>query len=184
MKDVPGLKISKLDAARRQLETAVTLYFHEADPVSIHTLAAAAYDVLRDLCRARGTALMIKDWVADYVKPEFVREIRDALNASQNFLKHADRDSDAILALEPGQAEFLLLDACWAYRRLASERLLILGVFEARASLTWASTFLTYDGMETIPSESRERWAGLSRQAFFDQFLSVAYEASVKRPDA
>jgi hypothetical protein len=30
------LQVSKLDAARRQVETAIRLYFAEADPVSIH----------------------------------------------------------------------------------------------------------------------------------------------------
>jgi hypothetical protein len=145
-----SVKISKLDAARRQLETAIILYFHEGDPISIHTLAGAAYEVLRGLNKARGGPPMIKDWVADYIKPEFVNEIRTALNASQNFLKHADRDADAVLEYEPGQADFLLLDACWAYRRLAGEHLPLLGVFELRAAITWARRFVTYKGTETI----------------------------------
>jgi len=41
----PKLKISKLDAAKRQLETAIRLYFNEADPVSVHTLAGAAHTI-------------------------------------------------------------------------------------------------------------------------------------------
>ena len=48
------LRLTKLDAARRQLETAVRLYFHEGDPVSTHTLAAAAYNVLRALNKRQG----------------------------------------------------------------------------------------------------------------------------------
>ena len=39
--DLQKLHVTKLDAARRQLETAITLWFHDGDPVSIHTLAAA-----------------------------------------------------------------------------------------------------------------------------------------------
>ena len=35
------LLITKLEAACRQLNTAVRLYFFEADPISVHTLAAA-----------------------------------------------------------------------------------------------------------------------------------------------
>lgn len=45
------LHISKLDSARRQLETAVRLFFVDGDPVSVHTLAAAAGEVLADLAR-------------------------------------------------------------------------------------------------------------------------------------
>jgi hypothetical protein len=38
--------ITKLDAARRQLETAIKLYFDEGDPGSIQTLCSAAYNGL------------------------------------------------------------------------------------------------------------------------------------------
>lgn len=48
------LRLSKLDAARRQLETATKLYFEHGDEVSIHTLAAAAYSVIRDINEHRG----------------------------------------------------------------------------------------------------------------------------------
>ena len=41
--------LSKLDVARRQLETAIRLYFYDGDFVSTHTLAAAACKVLNDL---------------------------------------------------------------------------------------------------------------------------------------
>lgn len=32
--------VTKIDAARRQLEVAVLLYFNDRDPLAIHTLAA------------------------------------------------------------------------------------------------------------------------------------------------
>jgi hypothetical protein len=32
------VRVTKLDAAKKQLETAIMLYFHDGDPVSIHTL--------------------------------------------------------------------------------------------------------------------------------------------------
>jgi hypothetical protein len=41
--------VNKLEAARRQLETAITLYFAEDDEVSIATLAGAAYGLIRDI---------------------------------------------------------------------------------------------------------------------------------------
>jgi len=62
------LHLSKLDAALRQLETAVTLYFHSSDPISIHTLTAAAYNVLQGIKKHRGAGFqMFKD--ADMVYP-------------------------------------------------------------------------------------------------------------------
>lgn len=47
-------RVAKLDAAKRQLETAIRLYFASADPVSIHTLTAAAYQLLLDLNKKAG----------------------------------------------------------------------------------------------------------------------------------
>lgn len=52
-------KVSKLDAAKRQLGTAIRLYFSDGDPVSIHTLTAAAYNILRDVTKQKGVELML-----------------------------------------------------------------------------------------------------------------------------
>jgi len=54
MTTVQKLTISKLDAAKRQLETVIRLYFVHGDPVSIHTLTSAAYNVIRDVNKKRG----------------------------------------------------------------------------------------------------------------------------------
>lgn len=40
--------ISKLDAAYRQLNTAIFLFFQDKDPVSVHTLVGAALEVLNN----------------------------------------------------------------------------------------------------------------------------------------
>ena len=53
------LKVSKLDAAKRQLETAIRLYFSNGDPVSIHTLVAAAYAILHDVTGRKGADPML-----------------------------------------------------------------------------------------------------------------------------
>ena len=44
-----SIVIAKLDAAKRQLQTAIALFFDDGDPISIHTLACAAYDVIDDV---------------------------------------------------------------------------------------------------------------------------------------
>jgi len=116
------LKISKLDAAKRQLETAIILYFHEADPVSIHALASAGYDVLNDLNRRTGgTPMMIKDRFINEIKPEHRKMLLAKINKARNFFKHASRDSDTSLDFSPGQSELLLLDACDKYRQISNE---------------------------------------------------------------
>jgi hypothetical protein len=177
------VNISKLDAARRQLETAVTLYFHDGDPVSIHTLTGAAYEILLNLTRAKGETTMIKDLVKDYIKPQFVKELSRKLNEAQNFFKHADKHPDAILTtFEPEQTNLLLLDACWTYRRLSGERLPLLHVFETWASVTWGKNFITYVGMSEADHETFEELAALSRSDFFTKILPVAYAVAMGKP--
>lgn len=46
--------ITKLASAERQLRAAIRLFFAEEDELAIHTVAAAAYQVLADLKRHRG----------------------------------------------------------------------------------------------------------------------------------
>jgi hypothetical protein len=175
------VNISKLDAARRQLETAITLYFHEGDPVSIHTLTGAAYEVLQHLNRAKGGEPMIKDSLKDRVKPQFVRDISRKLNEAQNFFKHADKDPDEVLtAFTSGQTEYLLLDACWAYCRLTGERLPVLNVFEKWASVTFAKNAVMYDPKDDL--QLPKKLGTLRRHEFFTQLLPVAYAVSVGRP--
>ena len=56
------MEITTLEAAKRQLRTAVELYFADDDPVSIHTLVGASYQILQDLNKkADGPAMIIKE---------------------------------------------------------------------------------------------------------------------------
>ena len=82
------LFISKLDAARRQLESAIFLYFNEADPVSIHTLTAAAYNILKDLSAKRiGSAMFVKGLILNFIKEEYRDEMHKKIYEAENFFK-------------------------------------------------------------------------------------------------
>ena len=52
----PEIQTTKLDAARRQLETAIALLFNDGDAISTHTLAYAAFGVLKDVAAHRGAS--------------------------------------------------------------------------------------------------------------------------------
>jgi len=47
------LKVSKIEAARRQIELSIRLLFHNEDPIGIHSLASAGFRILRDLGKTR-----------------------------------------------------------------------------------------------------------------------------------
>ena len=116
-------KISKLDAAKRQLEVAIRLYFHFGDPVAIHTLTAAAYNVLKDINSDRGgkQVLMKGQLAKEFIRPEYQKEVIRKLNEAENFFKHADRDPQGVLKFRPRQSEFLLWEAVEIYQRLTGE---------------------------------------------------------------
>jgi len=101
------VRLSKFEAARRQLETAIKLYFADGDEVSIHTLAAAAYSLIQDINEHRRGEPMLKD--LHLLLPDaLAREFRRYVNRPENFLKHADKDPDGVGELEPKWTEVLI----------------------------------------------------------------------------
>ena len=79
--------VSKLEAARRQLETAVRLYFASQDDVAIHTLAAAAHQVLADLKKAQGGSPTISEYLLSFASPELRKSALRHIATPENFLK-------------------------------------------------------------------------------------------------
>src|SRR3990172_5794744 len=164
---------SKLDAARRQLETAVRLYFSEADPVSIHTLTSAAYQVLSDVNRARGGPPMLKEQVPNWVRPDATEEAKRRLNEAANFFKHADRDADRVLELRTSATELLLYDAIRKYRELTGEAVPILMVYDAWMWLGPGTQLVKGPEREAVLAALRESFPGATRASFFAEALPL-----------
>jgi len=93
MENPEKIVIKKLEAAQRQLNCAIELWFNDGDEVSIHTLAAAAYQITHDIKRHNGIQ---RDLLYDalIVKEEYRRDWIKAMKAAQNFFKHAKEDPD------------------------------------------------------------------------------------------
>ena len=163
------LHISKLDSARRQLETAVRLYFSEADPVSIHTLTAAARRVLIDLNKARGGSPM---GFEEYIKSEMLDEFRGYINKAGNFFKHANRDPEETHNFNPAQSEFLLYDACSMYKDLTGELVPTLHVYAWWFAIVPGASLV--DTTKTnIPEQLRTRYTHSPRSLFFQEALPL-----------
>jgi hypothetical protein len=187
------LQLTKLDAAASQMETAIRLYFADGDPVSIHTLACASCDLVRDVGRAQGIAkLTVKDWGLDYVKAEHRGEIRHLLSSSQNFFKHADRDSSETIDFNPEEPAARLLDGCMAYQKLTGTMTPLMTLFQLRAALTWARDFFGYEALESTPEETRLEWRDLPNPEFLRRLLPGLEDAAspsredeqARQPDA
>ena len=119
----PSINISKIDAAKRQLETAIVLYFSNADPVSIHTLSVASHEIIRVLSESKGIKSAIKNKA--FIKKEKWKDYIDLINYSQNFFKHTDKNGKtsgkSICEFKIEGTEFIIFDACEMYRLFTKE---------------------------------------------------------------
>ena len=94
-----SVRIAKPDVVARQLATAVTFFFQKGDPVVIHTLIAAAHQILVDLGKTHGIGSTVKNTTG--LSQSEVQEFLKTINYPFNFFKHADRDSDGQINIGP-----------------------------------------------------------------------------------
>jgi|SRR6185312_4239743 len=108
-----AIKVSKLEVARDQLDAAIEVFFSSDNAIAVHTLTAAAYNVLRDIAKRDGSDFpFIKTGFIATLKESEKNKVMVFLNAPENFFKHADRDPDETLEFDPQLTELMLMDAC------------------------------------------------------------------------
>src|SRR5215216_2032741 len=87
----PDITTTKLDAAKQQLDTGIRLLFAREDSLSTHTLAFAAYGLLKGIAERTGRSATLRSIEADaQLRADFWKE----LNRLSNFLKHAKDASE------------------------------------------------------------------------------------------
>ncbi len=163
------LELNKLECARRQLEVGIQLFFQDGDPVSIHTLTCAAYNVIRDVNSARkGTPMFAKQ---RYFQLRGKSSLDD-FNEPENFFKHADRDADAKLRFYPTFTECLLVDACRTYDELTGERVPEFLVFTLWFISQAPGEFDIPREWESFADDAKELHAKGDRKGFLDRFMT------------
>lgn len=120
-------RITKIEAAARQLSAAISLHFSRGDAISIHTLAAAALQILSDLAKKSTAQGILKD--ETFIRPEMQKEWRRLISDAENFFKHAERDPDGILEFHAESTAFFLLDATLLHAQLTKSLLPATNVF-------------------------------------------------------
>ena len=110
--DIPApiLTVVKFDAARRQLQTAIELWFGGGDVVSIHTLLHAAYEVIHSVSKTRSTDRLLFD--SPMIKEEYRGDVVRFMKKPGNFFKHARIEpGDATIEFNPNISEIFMLYA-------------------------------------------------------------------------
>lgn len=108
-----GFYVTKKKAAGNQLESAIFLWLHERDPVSVHTLSVAANDILNALGSKIGKPAPFNKWLKTVSKKTQERRL-----APQNFFKHGFRDVNGKLLYLPLSGEAILFSAVWSYQAI------------------------------------------------------------------
>jgi hypothetical protein len=168
--------VNKAEAVRRQINSAIRMYFQAMDDLAIHTVIGAARALARDLNRARGKdvyemgarygfitavqdkikgkplppevteflpeisdedrelwlSLDPKDPAALGIKGFPTREIWDNSVRAVNFLKHADRDAEALLSVAEVDNLSRLMEAVAWYLQLGfdlSDEMEVLNIY-------------------------------------------------------
>jgi hypothetical protein len=114
------IKTNKVDATRRQLDAAIRMFFAKEDALAIHTLASAAYRILRDLAEGTGNS-KFHESVKSMIKPGKEKKFWAAMNKFANFLKHADSDPDGILEIKEEVNDMTIAIACLYWESLGNQ---------------------------------------------------------------
>lgn len=140
------MRLTKLEIAERQLGQAIRLFFDGGDDVSIHTLTAAAGDILDDLAKARGVTTFIEE-IFGRIVPEDHQQLRQAMRSPQNGFKHADRDADSMVEYDRHMTVLHLYQTCVTHQRLTDVHLPETLVFEVWLHMTYPESL----GLESFP---------------------------------
>lgn len=167
-------KISKISAARRQLDCAVELWFRDGDMVSIHTLVFAAYEIFNDLNKKHGNIeATLLGHAQSIARPGHLEDLMRIFKAPMNFFKHANRDPHEILEFDPVINEFLILFAIKGLDALGEQVSDMHNAFSYW--LVLHKPYLMKEGatnpFQPFTSQQIESIKTLSKREFLDAFL-------------
>jgi hypothetical protein len=178
--------VDKLEAIRRQIDTAIWLWFNEADLVSINTLADAAMIALDELYQAlkmeRPLPFNTK-YMPEGMTTEELRERRKRIKEAGTFAKHARHDHDLLYEYNPVFTELYIHCAVMAHTTLEDYDMHGLrSIFCLYFGARWPQ-FFQFDAFP-VPDEriDIERVKELSRTEFFQEF-GGDFVGNPPRPD-
>ena len=167
------LKITKLQASKKQLETAIQLYFNYNDPISTHTLACAAYEILSDINKTQNGSPMLLDGYL--IKDEYKQKYRKMIKDPQNFFKHADKDPDAILDFNPDVSTFFIYEGISKYQEISGQVSALFRIFRGWYCAQNAEQFCFPENQKKIIQNLHDKY-GNDRSTYFRDMLEISHE--------
>lgn len=167
------IKVTKLDAARRQLRTAIELWFQDGDPVAIHTLAYAAHEIIHRLFRRKGLTGLLFD--APGLKEENRKKFANILKADANFFKHAERESkpDDVREFSPDVNESFITICLFGLERMDEEHDDAGLAFKFWFRIHKPEMFYGEAFQDSVPVEKLKKWKRFNKSDFFRRYVEL-----------
>jgi hypothetical protein len=169
------LVVSKADAATRQLDCAIRLWFSGGDPVSIHTLVGAAYQIIHDMNKKRDGKDLLFD--ADFIKEEHRKTVHDLMRRDFNFFKHADTDTHEVTEFVPFASIMFMLIGIQTLRNLGvrqTDAQMTFGIYMALTRSEYINEEFRALLLATVPVEYIADVRGMDKEEFFKLSLQAA----------
>ncbi len=167
--------IDKLEAACRQINTAIALWFNDDDAISIHTLASSAYQIVHDINRHQGGRDLLYDSIL--IKDEFRGEaITNYLKKHYNFFKHANKDPSGTIEFDPIITEGLIIFTTVGLELLGRGPDEVRGAFNIYYCLRNPHLLNDRgkrDFIDSIEEEIRNNVLNLPKQKFFEYYTML-----------
>ena len=101
------ITVTKIEAVKRQLTTAIKLWFMEDDPVSIYALLSATHEIVHALYRKGGFSGLLFD--SKIIKDEYRSDFAKLIKKPTSFFKHAQKERGSTIEFNPMTNEMLIL---------------------------------------------------------------------------
>jgi hypothetical protein len=163
------IKLNKVDVARRQLATALEMWFADGDPVAIHTLAMAAHEIAIYLAKRQSWKDMtIYERAVNRAKAlsKTTSEVHRRMKGPANFFKHADLDPGGEFEFDEGMNEALLGMAVGCLLVLTHSLTSIENAYMIRLALEQPDRF-PLPRSNTLSPEERAMLRDMSRQDYW-----------------
>jgi hypothetical protein len=159
------IRVTKLEAAKRQLTAAIRLFFDGGDEIAVHTLAVASYDILHTLSKRKGAHSLLFD--TDMIRDEYRRAWVAKLKSQSNFFKHADRDPDGEIEFAPFMNEAFIAFAVSALSQMNEAPNMEMDAFRS-----WFEHVRGFSKKPLSADVTRELVA-LPKREFFESFAAI-----------
>lgn len=114
-------KITKIEAAERQLKQAIRLFFERVDDISVFTLVGASHGILTDLIKKEGKINLLTE--TPYIRTERKSDWLKIIKKPINFFKHADKDPEDVIELDEKIIPYYIIDCICMHQELTGRNL-------------------------------------------------------------